>query len=115
MATGVAGLAAAGAVAGKINTLANIANAKINLINLGSSLVGTGASLLGGGERNLSNLTKKITEYYLQGLKVIPAAQRDPQLSTDQFIGTIPPDTDITPMADNIQVYMQYTIQLEIK
>ena len=59
MATGVAGLAAAGAVAGKINTLANVANAKINLKNLGSSLVGTGASLLGGGKINLSNITRK--------------------------------------------------------
>ena len=50
LATGVAGLAAAGAVAGKINTLANVANAKINFLNLGSSLVESGASLLGGGE-----------------------------------------------------------------
>ena len=49
LATGVAGLAAAGAVAGKINTLANVVNAKINFLNLGSSLVESGASLLGGG------------------------------------------------------------------
>ena len=112
LATGVAGLAAAGAVAGKINTLANVANAKINLITLGSSLFGNGASLLGGGKKNLA---KKISEYYLQGLKLGPAAQRGPQLSTDQSIGTIPPDTDITLMADNVPVYMQYRVQPEIK
>ena len=50
VAKGVAGLAAAGAISGKINTLANVANAKINLINLGASLVEGGTSLLGGGE-----------------------------------------------------------------
>merc|ERR1711874_586714 len=49
LAKGVAGLAAAGAVGGKINTLVNVANAKINLINLGSSLVEGGTALLGGG------------------------------------------------------------------
>merc|ERR1712098_640155 len=48
VAKGVAGLAAAGAVAGKINTLANVANAKINLLNLGASIVEGGSSLLGG-------------------------------------------------------------------
>ena len=51
VATGVAGLAAAGAVSEKINTLANVANAKINLINLGASLVESGNSLLGGGKQ----------------------------------------------------------------
>ena len=50
VAKGVAGLAAAGAVAGKINTLANVANAKINLINLGARLVEGGSSLLEGGK-----------------------------------------------------------------
>merc|ERR1719347_536630 len=49
VATGAAGLAAAGAVAGKVNTLANVANAKINLLNLGASLVEGGSALLGGG------------------------------------------------------------------
>ena len=55
LATGVAGLAAAGAVAGKINKLANVASAKINLLNLGSNLVETGllgASLLGSGNQH---------------------------------------------------------------
>ena len=50
-AKGVAGLAAAGAVTGKINKLANVANAKIGLLNLKTNLVKTGlvgASLLGG-------------------------------------------------------------------
>ena len=50
---GVAGLAAAGAVTGKINKLANVANAKIGLLNLKTNLVKTGlvgASLLGGNQ-----------------------------------------------------------------
>eukprot|EP00091_Calanus_sinicus_P020273 TRINITY_DN5445_c0_g1_i4.p1 TRINITY_DN5445_c0_g1~~TRINITY_DN5445_c0_g1_i4.p1 ORF type:complete len:165 (-),score=68.44 TRINITY_DN5445_c0_g1_i4:54-524(-) len=64
LATGVAGLAAAGAVAGKINTLANVANAKINLLNLGSSLVESGASLLGGGSEGDSSSTAKPTAQY---------------------------------------------------
>ena len=58
LATGVAGLAAAGAVAGKINTLANVVNAKINFLNLGSSLVESGASLLGGGKLNMKSSNK---------------------------------------------------------
>ena len=60
LATGVAGLAAAGAVAGKINTLANVVNAKINFLNLGSSLVESGASLLGGGKSKQNMESVKI-------------------------------------------------------
>ena len=54
IASGVAGLAAAGAVSNKINKLANVANAKIGLLNFKTNLVRTGlvgASLLGGNLR----------------------------------------------------------------
>ena len=63
VATGVAGLAAAGAVADKINTLANVANAKINLINLGVNLVESGTSLLGGGKQsqNQESVSKSVS------------------------------------------------------
>ena len=47
-------LAKGGAVADKINTLANVANAKINLINLGANLVESGTSLLGRGKQVFS-------------------------------------------------------------
>merc|ERR1712106_649057 len=76
LATGVAGLAAAGAVAGKINTLANVANAKINLINLGSSLVGTGASLLGGGSEGGSSSTERPTSQYRPVYRNYPSRYR---------------------------------------
>merc|ERR1711892_334748 len=75
-ATGVAGLAAAGAVAGKINTLANVANAKINLIKLGSSLVGTGGSLLGGGAEGDSSSTERPTAQYRPVYRNYPSRYR---------------------------------------
>ena len=66
LATGVAGLAAAGAVADKINTVANVANAKINLASLGASLVGAGlqgAGLLGGEETSTAQPTVQYRPY----------------------------------------------------
>merc|ERR1719483_1337032 len=76
LATGVAGLAAAGAVAGKINTLPNVANAKINLITLGSSLFGNGASLLGGGTEGGSSSTERPTAQYRPVYRNYPSRYR---------------------------------------
>ena len=66
LATGVAGLAAAGAVVDKINTVANVANAKINLASLGANLVGAGlqgAGLLGGEETTTTQPTVQYRPY----------------------------------------------------
>ena len=65
--TGIAGLAAKGAIVGKINTLANVASAKINLFNLGSNIVETGllgASLLGPGSGGASTTASKPVVQY---------------------------------------------------